>query len=266
MQKDKDPYKLIAHLKLYQLTNIKLFKELLKDITDNPALQNIFPLQHYVLQCYIAHNFEDLSDYALKHTLNMIQILPKWPKQSIKLCQQLNDGLLTGSDIGRGARDQLADSFYEVPSLRYWASLAAVLMKLEHYSYAHTILSHMVLKNAERKWRAYLSMATCAYHMRKHDLRLRYLEQASILRPESRSIKRALAAAFLNSKKFKKTAEILDSLRPFETDLRLKKIEYYLNINLKKYELALKQAETLFEWSDSAERIKGISLLLPLTQ
>ncbi|MCH2207715.1 MAG: hypothetical protein MK132_17805 [Lentisphaerales bacterium] len=255
-----DPYKIITYLKLYQLTNKKLFKELLKDITNNPALQNIFPLQYYALQCYISHNFENLADSALKHTLNMISNLPKWPeKQSVKLCQLLNDGLLTGSDIGRGAKDQLADSFYEVPALRYWASLAAILIKLEHYSHAHTILSHLVLKNAERKWRAYLSMATCAYHMGKHDLRLNYLKQASVLRPSSRSIKRAFAAACLNSKKYQKTAEILQSLKPFEDDIRLKKIEYYLNINLKNYPLAFKQAEALFKWPDPAERLKEVT-------
>jgi tetratricopeptide (TPR) repeat protein len=95
--------------------------------------------------------------------------------------------------------------------------------------------------------------------MNQPTLRLSYLEKASSIRPESRSIKRALAAAYLNSKKYAQTAQLLNELKPFDKDVRLKKIEYYLTITQKNYSLAFQQAEALFNWPDPAERITTVS-------
>ena len=255
-----DPYTWMIKIKMATATSGGSVNCLLKKVTDSKSLEKVFTLQKYILKSYISLDDRDLQEYALKHTLQMIRNLPNWPKLATPgLCQLLNNGLLTGSDIGRGTKDQLADNFYEFPSIRYWAALSGVLMKLEHYPEAYLILKNYALKNAEKKWRVYLSLSTCAFHLGQKQQRLEYLEKAAALQSSNRYIKRALAAAYLNLKKFPEVTKIINELKPFDNDIHLKKIEFYLSLNLKKYPLAFKQAEALFNWSDPAERLIAVN-------
>jgi tetratricopeptide (TPR) repeat protein len=257
---NNDPYRALIDLKTAVLHNPQLYITKLNTLSASSKFKNNYLVQSYILRCYLKLNQKKLSQNLLQHSLQMIPRLTLWQKQlHPKICQLITNGVIQGSDIGSGAQEQLSDSFYSSARSRQWASLAAILMKLEHYSQAEVILKNFVIHNAEKKWRAYLSLSTCAYKMGKVEERLNYLIKASSLLPNNRGIKKSLVAAYLNAKKYSQADKLLNELRPLK-DIRMHKIEVYINTALERYQTAFKQVEKIYGWPDPAEKLKALTV------
>jgi len=250
---------LLAKIRLYRVSQHPDYLKQFQNILENPKYSEDLSLNLIALRYLMETNPYRYSEQLLKHSKAFIKGLSKYDgKLPRDAAFNVIDAILYGSDIGESARSQSSEALDYGDERAQWSLLAGICMKFEMYEEAYVVIKHRVLKKKALQWRAVLNLAICCQKLDKDQERIKYLELAYQLKPESSYISKSLLVAHVAKGDPDRALEIYKSLNS-KNDFWLQKIYFYLLVETEKYQSAFELAERLFEWPDTAKRITGIS-------
>ena len=255
----EDDSLLLARIRLYKALKHPAYIKQFKPILENPEYATDIQLNLTAIRSLMESSPLTYSEELLAHSRALIKGLIDFEGELPRdIAFSLIDAVLYGSDIGETARSQSIESLDYGDQRAQWSLLAGILIKLEMYEEAYTVIKYKVLNNDNLQWRALLNLAICCQKTDRDSERIKYLELAYQLKPESIYTAKSLLIAHISEGDPQRALEIYAGLKS-ENDFWLQKIYFYLLVETKKYKSAFELAERLFEWPDTAKRVTGIS-------
>ena len=256
----EDDALLLAKIRYYRAMNHPDYFTQFKRILETPKYASDLKLNLTAIRSLMEKDPYLYSNQLLQHSRALINAIPNHKGTLPRdVTFSLIDALLYGSDIGETARSQSSEAFDYGDATAQWSLIAGILIKLDMYEEAYTVIKYKVLKKSNPKWRAALNLAICCQKTDRDQERIHYLELAHQLRPESIYTSKSLLIAHTADGDPERALEIYKKLNS-KNDLWLQKIHFYLLAETKQYQSAFRQAEILFEWPDTAKKITGVTV------
>ena len=258
----EDDSLILAKIRFLRVIDSEKLPEELKRLLNNNEYKKDTQLQLTAIRYLIERGPYENSDQIREHAKMLIKHLPENKDNEARdLPFTLVDAVLYGSDIGETSRSQSVEGIDYGNITAQWSLLAGILMKLEMYEEAYTVLKYRVISKVKSRWRACLSLAICCQKLEKDEERVQYLEEAYAVRPSSSYTSKSLLVSYISSGDLEEAFKIYERIQN-PNDFWLTKINFYLLKAAGKYQSAFDVAEKVFTWSDKGQRISKMTVSL----